>query len=237
MGEQSAVQRGGGLRKSVGGLSAPRTPRRTGAEGWVFAGEMRVSVQLAYKVPVLGPQDRRLLRCPRPSLASTRVRPSGRGLQPLPRLEQRVASRTQRRLRRLGDPRDAQGTWQCSLKCAANIPWGLCSPGGGGPGVRGETAALTGGRAQPAHHGLAFGLFRVATLSLKVGRTSLFLDLLLRRWVWMWCFSPCGVGNLCLSPKTMSLKMCVCGCVSYWLIFCSLTHATLVSYASPLQVL
>lgn len=47
------------------GRTAPRTPRRTGTESWVFAGKMRVSVQLAYKVPVLGPQDRHFLHVPR----------------------------------------------------------------------------------------------------------------------------------------------------------------------------
>lgn len=51
-----------------------RNPRRAGAESWVFAGEMKVSVQLAYKVPVLGPQDRRLLLVPR------RFLPGGREL-------------------------------------------------------------------------------------------------------------------------------------------------------------
>lgn len=51
-------------KKPVGDAPAPRPRRRAGAEGWVFAGEMRVSVQLAYKVPVLGPQDRQLLRAP-----------------------------------------------------------------------------------------------------------------------------------------------------------------------------
>lgn len=50
----------------VGGRTASRTPRRTGAESWVFAGKMRVSVQLAYKVPVLGSQDRHFLHAPRP---------------------------------------------------------------------------------------------------------------------------------------------------------------------------
>lgn len=49
----------------VGGRTASGTPRRTGAESWVFAGKMRVSVQLAYKVPVLGPQDRHFLHSPR----------------------------------------------------------------------------------------------------------------------------------------------------------------------------
>lgn len=48
-------------REPVRGAPAPRTTRRAGAEGWVFAGEMRVSVQLAYKVPVLGSRDPRLL--------------------------------------------------------------------------------------------------------------------------------------------------------------------------------
>lgn len=54
--------------RPVRGAPAPqlRTTRRAGAEGWVFAGEMRVSVQLAYKVPVLGSRDRRLLRAPGP---------------------------------------------------------------------------------------------------------------------------------------------------------------------------
>lgn len=57
-------------------LGRARTPnseqqdRRAGVEGWVFAGEMRVSVQLAYKVPVLGPRDRRLLRAPGPRASS-----------------------------------------------------------------------------------------------------------------------------------------------------------------------
>lgn len=50
---------------SPSGRTAPRTPKRTGAESWVFAGKMRVSVQLAYKVPVLGPQDRHFLHAPR----------------------------------------------------------------------------------------------------------------------------------------------------------------------------
>lgn len=61
--EQSAWKAG---RISLEGARRGRSPspRRAGAEGWVFAGEMRVLIQLAYKVPVLGPQDRRLLFSP-----------------------------------------------------------------------------------------------------------------------------------------------------------------------------
>ncbi|XP_027373860.1 uncharacterized protein LOC113877689 [Bos indicus x Bos taurus] len=65
---------GSSPRKPVGGLRDVPNPRRVGAESWVFAGEMKVSVQLAYKVPVLGPQDRRLLLAPR------RFLPGGREL-------------------------------------------------------------------------------------------------------------------------------------------------------------
>lgn len=52
------------LREPILGAPASRTPRRAGAEDWVFAGEMRVSIQLAYKVPVLGCRDRWLLQAP-----------------------------------------------------------------------------------------------------------------------------------------------------------------------------
>lgn len=61
-------------REARRGRAAPGTPRQMGAEGWVFAGEMRVSDQLAYKVPVLGPRDQRLLHGPRPRPASSRAR-------------------------------------------------------------------------------------------------------------------------------------------------------------------
>ncbi|XP_037666411.1 translation initiation factor IF-2-like [Choloepus didactylus] len=78
---QSAVRRAGGwtqLEKARRGVARTRT-LRMGAEGWVFAGEMRVSVQLAYKVPVLGPQDRRCLGAPRPRPASSRAHQRRRG--------------------------------------------------------------------------------------------------------------------------------------------------------------
>ncbi|XP_066220483.1 collagen, type I, alpha 1b-like [Saccopteryx leptura] len=72
-------------RETVRGASAPRTPRRAGAEGWVFAGEMRMSVQLAYKVPVLGSRDRRLLRAPGPRKLSAGARTWTLAAPPPPR--------------------------------------------------------------------------------------------------------------------------------------------------------
>lgn len=80
-----------GLGQPVVGRTASRTPRRTGAESWVFAGKMRVSVQLAYKVPVLGPQDRHFLhapRCPKPAPSWSSCSPAG----PPPPMSSRVES-------------------------------------------------------------------------------------------------------------------------------------------------
>lgn len=72
--ETSAWKEGGRIQPQEARRGRSPNPRRAGAESWVFAGEMKVSVQLAYKVPVLGPQDRRLLLAPR------RFLPGGREL-------------------------------------------------------------------------------------------------------------------------------------------------------------
>lgn len=72
--ETSAWKAGGRIQPQEARRGRSPNLRRAGAESWVFAGEMKVSVQLAYKVPVLGPQDRRLLLAPR------RFLPGGREL-------------------------------------------------------------------------------------------------------------------------------------------------------------
>lgn len=61
-GQTQRLNRAGALEQARGGDPSPLERARPahgardsgGTEGWVFAGEMKVSVQLAYKVPVLG---------------------------------------------------------------------------------------------------------------------------------------------------------------------------------------
>lgn len=63
----------------VGGARHPELQDGKGAESWVFAGKMRLSVQLAYKVPVLGPHFLHSPRMPRPAPSWSSCAPAGPG--------------------------------------------------------------------------------------------------------------------------------------------------------------
>lgn len=199
---------GSSSKKPVGDAPAPRPRRRAGAEGWVFAGEMRVSVQLAYKVPVLGPQDRQILRAPgrlgrSPALrrecellpGATSRGHTGEGAARGPRRGLCGRIRGMPVLRRNGG--NVLRTLSRSL-CAiggrsvffgwSRFPPGRTWGGGWGGGVERQPT-----RACPA------ALPRAAALSLEVGRITRFLELLPGRWPWMWRFSLCGGGRPCPS--------------------------------------
>lgn len=213
--EQSAWKAG---RISLEGARRGRSPspRRAGAEGWVFAGEMRVLIQLAYKVPVLGPQDRRLLFSPSrlspPRRARARL-PGGPGTPAGPYFADplwRWAGKARSPRALCGGSRDPCA-WREQLEWARKLELvtacGSCPTGGAGSPPRStwregkEGAPLPNPRSSPcqSRNPLSLGL-------LRAGRG---LEVPLGIWDRMRRVLP-----LSPRPSTISLKMRLCGCVS-----------------------
>lgn len=138
--EQSAWKAGSRIQSQEARRGRSPNPRRAGAESWVFAGEMRVSVQLAYKVPVLGPRDRRLLLAPHRFLPGGREVGAQAGQGPRPGRTSRGPhwrwggkARSPRTL--CGGSRDPwawQEQWERTRKFELVTACGSCSPGGAG---------------------------------------------------------------------------------------------------------
>ena len=221
-GEQSAWKAGSRIQSQEARRGRSPNPRRAGAESWVFAGEMRVSVQLAYKVPVLGPRDRRLL------LALHRFLPGGRelgaqagqGARPGrtsrgPHWRGGVARHARREF--CAEVRGIPGLGRSNGNALGNSSWSLCavlvSPGGAGspPGPTWregrDGAPLPNRRSLFVYQALPCCVLRSRSLELGGGE-----DRPRSRVV------PGSMGRdvevlpLSLRP-TISLKMHLCGCV------------------------